>query len=123
MGLTSWSKSPNGKIIQSDVVIAKNYLKEKELKLLNNLVDGFLTLAENRAMRKIPTSMADWKNVLDSYITLNELPRLLDKGKISSKEAKEIAKSEYEKFRVKQDKTFESDFDKMIKEIKRIEGK
>jgi len=122
MGLTSWSKSPNGKIIQSDVVIAKNYLKE-ELKLLNTLVDGFLTLAENRAMRKIPTSMADWKNVLDSYITLNELPRLLDKGKISSKEAKEIAKSEYEKFRVKQDKTFESDFDKMIKEIKRIEGK
>lgn len=92
MGLTSWSKSPNGKIIQSDVVIAKNYLKEKELKLLNTLVDGFLTLAENRAMRKIPTSMADWKNVLDSYITLNELPRLLDKGKISSKEAKEIAK-------------------------------
>ncbi len=74
-------------------------------------------------MRKIPTSMADWKNVLESYITLNELPRLLDKGKISSKEAKEIAKSEYEKFRVKQDKTFESDFDKMIKEIKRIEGK
>ena len=123
MGLTSWSKSPNGKIIQSDIVIAKNYLKEKELKLLNTLVDGFLTLAENRAMRKIPTSMADWKNVLDSYITLNELPRLLDKGKISSKEAKEIAKSEYEKFRVKQDKTFESDFDKMIKEIKRIEGK
>lgn len=123
MGLTSWNKSPNGKIIQSDVVIAKNYLKEKEIKLLNTLVDGFLTLAENRAMRKIPTSMEDWKNVLDSYITLNELPKLLDKGKISSKEAKEIAKSEYKKFRVKQDKTFESDFDKMIKEIKRIEGK
>lgn len=123
MGLTSWSKSPNGKIIQSDVVIAKNYLKEKEIKLLNTLVDGFLTLAENRAMRKIPTSMEDWKNVLDSYITLNELPKLLDKGKISSKEAKEIAKNEYKKFRVKQDKTFVSDFDKMIKEIKRIEGK
>ena len=86
-------------------------------------MDGFLTLAENRAMRNIPTSMMDWKNVLDSYITLNELPKLLDKGKISSKEAKEIAKREYQKFRVKQDKTFESDFDKMIKEIKRIEGK
>lgn len=122
MGLTSWSKSPNGKIIQSDVVIAKNYLKEKEVKLLNTLVDGFITLAENRAMREIPTSMADWKNVLDSYITLNELPKLLDKGKISSSEAKEIAKREYEKFRVKQDESYESDFDKMIKEIKQIEG-
>ncbi|MCC9262089.1 MAG: virulence RhuM family protein [Methanobrevibacter woesei] len=122
MGLTSWNNAPNGKIIQSDVVIAKNYLNEKELQLLNVLVDGFLTLAENRAMRNIPTSMADWKDFLDSYITLNELPKLVDKGKISSKEAKKVAKREYEKFRVIQDKTFESDFDRMINEIKRIEG-
>lgn len=77
-----------------------------------------LTLAENRA-EKIPTSMADWKNVLDSYITLNELPRLLDKRKnILKKKLKKLPKSEYEKFRVKQDKTFESDFDKMIKKRK-----
>ncbi|MDL2246929.1 virulence RhuM family protein [Methanobrevibacter sp. OttesenSCG-928-K11] len=121
MGLTSW-KNPNGKILISDVVIAKNYLNKIELERLNRTVDGFLTLAENRAENHIPTSMAQWREVLISYIKLNQLPELTDKGKITSDKAKEIAKKEYYKFRPIQDKTFVSDFDKMINEIKRIEG-
>ncbi|MGL4669197.1 MAG: RhuM family protein [Methanobacteriaceae archaeon] len=121
MGLTNW-KTPNGKIVASDVVIAKNYLNKIELERLNRTVDGFLTLAENRAQNHIPTSMNDWKEVLISYIKLNQLPELTDKGKISSENAKEIAKTEYYKFRPIQDKDFKSDFDKMINEIKRIEG-
>ncbi|MDR3062712.1 MAG: virulence RhuM family protein [Methanobrevibacter sp.] len=121
MGLSNW-KNPNGKIVLSDVVIAKNYLNKTELKRLNRTVDGFLTLAENRAENGIPTSMAEWREVLMSYIKLNQLPELTDKGKISAEKAKEIAKREYYKFRPIQDKEFKSDFDKMISEIKRIEG-
>ena len=99
MGLTNWS-NPNGKIILSDVVISKNYLNEKELKRLNSLVDGFLTLAESRALNEIPMSMNDWKKVLDDYINLNLLPILEGKGKISSDDAQKIAKEEYDKFKV-----------------------
>lgn len=120
MGLTSW-KNPNDRILMSDAVISKNYLTKDELLMLNNLVDGFLTLAETRARNQIPMRMADWKNVLDAYINLNQLPELVDKGNISSQDAKKIAEKEYEKFNVIQDKTFESDLDKFIKEIKRIE--
>ncbi len=121
MGLTNWS-NPNGKIILSDVVISKNYLNEKELKRLNSLVDGFLTLAEARALNEIPMSMRDWKQVLDDYINLNLLPILEGKGKISSNDAKKIAKDEYDKFKVIQDKHYQSDFDKLIIDIKRVEG-
>lgn len=121
MGLTNWS-NPNGKIILSDVVISKNYLNEKELKRLNSLVDGFLTLAEARALNEIPMSMGDWKQVLDDYINLNLLPILEGKGKISSNDAKKIAKDEYDKFKVIQDKHYQSDFDKLIIDIKRVEG-
>lgn len=121
MGLTSW-KNPNGKILMSDVVISKNYLNKKEIKMLDRTVDGFLNLAENRAEREIPTSMADWKDILNSYIKLNQLPLLTHKGKISAEHAKEIAKKEYIKFRPVQDKKFKSEFDNMIEEIKRIEG-
>ena len=120
MGLTSW-KNQNDKILMSDVVISKNYLTKDELLILNNLVDGFLTLAETRARNQIPMRMADWKNILDAYINLNQLPELMDKGNISSDDAKKIAQEEYEKFKVIQEKTFESDLDKFIKEIKRIE--
>lgn len=116
MGLTNWS-NPNGKII-SDVVISKNYLNEKELKRLNSLVDGFLTLAEARVLNEIPMSMHDWKQVLDDYIDLNLLPILEGKGKISSNDAKKIAKGEYDKFKVIQDKHYQSDFDKLIIDIK-----
>ena len=121
MGLTNWS-NPNGKIILSDVVISKNYLNERELKRLNSLVDGFLTLAESRALNKIPMSMKDWKKVLDDYINLNLLPILEGKGKISSADARKIAKEEYDKFKVIQDRNYQSDFDKLIIDIKRIEG-
>ena len=121
MGLTNWS-NPNGKIILSDVVISKNYLNEKELKRLNSLVDGFLTLAEARALNEIPMSMGDWKQVLDDYINLNLLPILEGKGKIFSNDAKKIAKDEYDKFKVIQDKHYQSDFDKLIIDIKRVEG-
>ena len=121
MGLTNWS-NPNGKIILSDVVISKNYLNEKELKRLNSLVDGFLTLAESRALNEVPMSMNDWKKVLDDYINLNLLPILEGKGKISSSDAQKIAKEEYDKFKVIQDRDYQSDFDKLIIDIKRIEG-
>jgi len=121
MGLTNWS-NPNGKIILSDVVISKNYLKEKDLKRLNSLVDGFLTLAESRALNEIPMSMKDWKKVLDDYIDLNLLPVLEGKGKISSDDAQKIAKKEYDKFKIIQDRDYQSDFDKLIIDIKRIEG-
>ncbi len=121
MGLATWS-NPNGKIILSDVVISKNYFNEKELKRLNSLVDGFLTLAEARALNEIPMSMKDWKKVLDDYIDLNLLPILEGKGKISSNEAQKIAKEEYDKFKAIQDRDYQSDFDRLIIDIKRIEG-
>ncbi|WP_296882819.1 virulence RhuM family protein [uncultured Methanobrevibacter sp.] len=121
MGLTNWSNQ-NGKIILSDVVISKNYLNERELNRLNSLVDGFLTLAESRALNEIPMAMEDWKKVLDDYINLNLLPILEGNGKISSNDAQKIAKGEYEKFKVIQDKIYQSDFDKLIEDIKRIEG-
>ena len=104
------------------MVISKNYLNEKELKRLNSLVDGFLTLAESRALNEIPMAMNDWKKVLDAYIDLNQLPILIGKGNISSDEAQKIAKEEYGKYKTIQDKNYQSDFDKLIIEIKRIEG-
>jgi hypothetical protein len=121
MGLTNWS-NPNGKIILSDTVISKNYLNEKELRRLNTLVDGFLTLAESRAENEIPMSMNDWKGVLDDYINLNLLPILEGKGKISSNDAQKIARKEYEKYKVIQDRNYQSDFDELIIEVKRLEG-
>ena len=121
MGLITWS-NPNGKIILSDVVISKNYLNEKELKRLNSLVDGFLTLAESRALNEIPMSMNDWKGVLDDYINLSLLPILEGNGKVSSSDAQKIAKEEYYKFKVIQDRDYQSDFDKLVLEIKRVEG-
>ena len=121
MGLTTW-KNINDKILQSDVVISKNYLNKNELEILNNLVDGFLTLAENRARNKNPMAMKDWMKLLEDYINLNLLPKLVDKGKISSSQAKQIALEEYMKFKVVQDSNFVSDFDEMIEEVKRLEG-
>ncbi|WP_257791421.1 virulence RhuM family protein [Methanosphaera sp. BMS] len=79
MGLTTWNKAPNGKILLNDIVISKNYLNQKELKRLNNLVDGFLNLAESRTIDMIPMSMKDWKSLLDDYIKLSRLPILVDK--------------------------------------------
>ena len=123
MGLYTWNKGPEGKILATDVVISKNYLDEIELKKLQRLVDGFLTLAENRASNHKPTSMNDWMEILDNYILLNDLPLLEGKGKVSSKEAKEKAKMEFKEFRKYQDENYVSDFDKFVDEVKRLNGK
>ena len=122
MGLTSWANSPNGKILASDIVVSKNYLNKTELTQLNNLVDGFLTLAENRAMNHEAVMMKEWKGLLVNYIILNDLPVLEGKGKISSKEAKENVHEKFKKFRVMQDKNYVSDYDQMVLDIKRLEG-
>ena len=119
MGLTNWKQAPDGKIMKSDVNIAKNYLNEQHIKELNRIVSAYLDLAENRAQRQIPTTMEDWAKFLDDFLKLSNYPILSDKGKISALEAKLKAESEYEKYRVIQDKNYESDFDK---EISRING-
>lgn len=123
MGLTTWEDAPHGKILQSDVVISKNYLNEGELDSLNTLVDGFLTLAETRANSQKPTFMKDWKSLLYGYLELSQLPLLEGKGKVSAIEAKTYAINEYNEFRVTQDINYESDFDKLIKSIKQMENK
>ena len=121
MGLTTWRNSPDGKILKSDIVIAKNYLDEKEIKNLNNLVNLFLDIAENNAERNIPMYMEDWKTEVENALKVFHYEVLEEKGKISHKEAIEKAEKEYEKYRVIQDKNYVSDFDKLLLEIKEIE--
>ena len=121
MGLTTWRNSPDGKILKSDIVIAKNYLDEKEIKNLNNLVNLFLDIAENNAERNIPMYMEDWKTEVENALKVFHYEVLEGKGKISHKEAIEKAEKEYEKYRVIQDKNYVSDFDKLLLEIKEIE--
>lgn len=118
MGLTNWKKSPNGKITVSDVVIAKNYLTEKELKSLERIVTMYLDYAEDQAERHIPMTMEDWKEKLDVFLKFNEREILNNPGRISHKMAESFALSEFEKYRVIQDKIFESDFDKFMIETK-----
>lgn len=118
MNLTSWKNSPNGKILETDVVIAKNYLTKKELQNLELIVTAFLDLAERRAINNIPMTMEDWSNRIDKYLLSDDLDVLKDVGKISHKIAEEKALSEFEKYRVIQDKKFESDFDKFLLETK-----
>ena len=120
MGLTTWKQAPEGKILKSDVAIAKNYLSEAHIKELNQIISAYLDLAENRAKRQIVTKMEEWAQFLHSFLELSNYPILKDKGRVSALEAKLKAEQEYEQFRVIQDKNFISDFDK---EIKRIEGK
>lgn len=120
MGLTSWEKSPSGKIIKTDVTIAKNYLTETELESLGRIVNGYLDFAEEYAKRHIPLSMSDWAKHLDLILQANGRDLLQNTGKITATLAKQHAESEFEKYRPIQDRLFESDFDK---EIKRIEGK
>ncbi len=120
MGLKSWKNSPDGKILKSDIIIAKNYLEEQHLKQLERIVTAYLDLAENRANRGIVMNMKDWVLFLDKFLELSDYPILLDKGKISALEAKIKAEDEYDKYRVIQDKNYISDFDR---EIKRITGK
>ena len=120
MGLTNWKQAPDGKILKSDVVVAKNYLNEAHLKELNRIVSAYLDLAENRAERGIPTAMSDWSNFLNQFLELSQYPILQDQGKVSALEAKLKAEQEYEVFRKIQDQHYISDFDR---EIKRLNGK
>jgi hypothetical protein len=120
MGLTTWKHSPDGKILKSDVAVAKNYLSEAHVKELNRLVSAYLDLAENRAERGIVTKMADWIMFLNHFLELSNYPILQDNGKVSALEAKLKAEGEYEVYRERQDAEYISDFDR---EIKRLEGK
>ena len=111
MNLTSWKHSPDGRILETDVVIAKNYLTKEELELI---VSAFLDLAEARAKRNIPMTMEDWANRIDKYLLSDDRDILKDAGKISHEIAEEKALTEFEKYRVIQDKLYQSDFDKLI---------
>lgn len=120
MGLTTWKHAPGGKILKSDVTVAKNYLSEAHVKELNRIVSAYLDLAENRAERGILMKMADWVKFLHGFLELSNYPILQDKGKVSALEAKLKAEGEFEVYRQRQDADYVSDFDR---EIKRIEGK
>lgn len=117
MGLTTWKDAPNGKIQKSDVVIAKNYLSAFELGQLNRMVTAYLDFAESMAQRKIPLTMEDWEKRLNSFIEMFEYGLLKDAGKVSNEIAKLHAETEFEKYRVIQDKLFMSDFDKYMLEL------
>jgi len=117
MGLTSWEGSPGGKIFKTDVSVAKNYLSAEEMDSLGRIVNAYLELAEDRARRKIPMTMEDWAIRLDKFLEFDERDVLQNAGKISAKIAKDHAESEFEKYRIIQDRLFESDFDKEIKAI------
>ena len=116
MGLTSWRNSPNGKILETDVVIAKNYLSKEEIEGLELIVSSFLDLAESRAKRNIPMTMEDWSNLLDKYLLLDNRDLLKNAGTISHEIARDKALTEFEKYRVKQDKIYKSDFDLLLEE-------
>ena len=118
MGLTSWRKSPDGKVYLSDAKVAKNYLTEKELKNLNRIVSMYLDYAEDRAERKIPMSMKDWAERLDKFLEFYEYNILEGKGSISREEVDEFVEMEYEKFKPIQDKLFQSDYEKFDEETK-----
>lgn len=117
IGLTSWKNSPKGAIRETDVVIAKNYLQEKELDLLNRIVTMYLDYAEMQAKRGILMKMKDWVEKLDSFLKFNEEEILQDNGKISHEVAEALAFGEYEKYRVEQDKNYISDFDREVKKL------
>jgi len=117
MGLTNWKNSPDGKIIKTDVSVAKNYLTAEELSSLGRIVNAYLDLAEERAKRKIPMTMEDWAKRLDRFLEFDEREILADAGAVSMKIAKEHAASQFEKYRIIQDRLFESDFDKEAKAL------
>lgn len=119
MGLTSWEKAPDGKIMKSDVGIAKNYLKKDELQSMGRIVNAFLDLAEDFAKRHIPMTMDDWEKRLDSYLQFTGRDVLNNAGTVLAADAKAYAESEYKKFRVVQDKLYKSDFDKLVEKAKK----
>jgi len=117
MGLTSWENSPEGKILKTDVSVAKNYLSQEELSSLGRIVNAYLDLAEDRARREIPMTMEDWAKRLDLFLEFDDRQILPDSGKVSAELAKGHAESEFEKYRIVQDRLFESDFDRIVKEL------
>ena len=119
MGLTTWQDAPNGKIKKSDVTIAKNYLSEYELSQLNRMVTAYLDFAENMALRKIPLTMADWEKRLNGFIQMFEYGLLQDAGKVSAEIAKLHAETEFEKYRIVQDRLYKSDYDLYLEELER----
>lgn len=120
MGLTNWKDSPNGKILKSDVSVAKNYLTADELNALNDIVNIFLDIAENRAKRQIPMTMKDWVKRVDLVLETNDYEVLTHNGKITALEAKEKAEGEYEKYEIIQDREFVSDFDLLMMETEEM---
>lgn len=119
MGLTTWKNSPKGKILKSDVSVAKNYLSLEEMDSLNRIVTMYLDYAENQAKRRIPMTMADWANKLNAFLQLNEYDLLNNSGKVTTEVAKAFAESEFEKYRIVQDRLFESDFDRLLKQTEK----
>ena len=117
MGLTNWKKAPNGKILKSDVTIAKNYLLQDEIKSLNRIVTMYLDYAEDQAERNIPMTMKDWSQKLNAFLQFNERDILQNAGKVTAQIAKEFAISEFEKYKVIQDKSYRSDFDMLLQEL------
>lgn len=114
MGLTSWKNAPDGKIVKTDVSVAKNYLEKEEMTELNEIVSMYLDYATRQARRRIPMTMEDWKSKLDAFLRFNDAEVLQNKGKVTAAIAKEFAESEFEKYRVIQDNLYQSDFDKLI---------
>ena len=119
MGLTSWEGSPDGKILRTDVGVAKNYLTKEELESLGRIVSAFLDFAEDFAKRRIPMTMEDWSGKLDSYLQLTGREVLQNAGSVSRKDAIRHAESEFEKYRIVQDRLYESDFDKLVEETEK----
>lgn len=117
MGLTTWADAPDGKIMKSDVSIAKNYLSEQEIRSLERIVSAYLDLAEDRAERHIPMTMEDWSKRLDLFLMADDREILQDTGKISAEIAKAKAETEFEKYRIVQDRLFMSDFDRYLEEL------
>jgi len=117
MGLRTWKNAPKGKVLKSDITVAKNYLSENELKELNRIVSMYLDFAELQAERQNPMKMSDWVTRLESFLEFNDYKVLKDSGKISSTITKQLAEKQYTEFRTKQDREFESDFDKEVKRI------
>ena len=122
MGLTTWKDAPRGKIQKFDVSVAKNYLDATEMKQLERIVSAYLDLAEDMALRKIPMTMADWEVRLNRFIEMTDREVLMDAGRVTAELAKEFAESEFEKYRIVQDRLFESDFDRAVKQLPQIEG-
>jgi hypothetical protein len=123
MGLQTWKNAPKGKILKTDVSIAKNYLIEKEIKELERVVTMYLDYAENQAARQIPMKMDDWVQKIDAFLQFNEYTVLKDAGKVSHEVAKQLAEKEFEKYRILQDRNFESDFDQAVQKIKSAKKK